>query len=155
MIGYVAASNFALTLTSLATGAARESIAISNIDNKYDDYMIQLKIAPIATGTLAGDKACYIYFYGSADGTAYDDPCTGADAAIVIGTYHGLKGPFVVPMYGIFGTVYEATIGSVANFFGGNVPQKFGIVVENQTNAALNGTAGNFAASVTGVFYTT
>jgi len=155
MQGYVAASSFALTLAALANNSARQSIAIDNRTTIYDDFMVQLNIAPIASGTLAGDKACYVWFYGSVDATNYDDPCTGADAAVVLGTYHGLKGPYVIPMYGIFGTVYEASIGSVASFFGGNIPPLWGIVVENQTNAALNGTEANFIKYVRGVFYTT
>jgi len=155
MQGYVAPSTFAITLTALAADAARESIAIDNRTTMYDDFSIQLKISPIAAGTLADDKCCYIYFYASVDGTLYDDPCTGADAAITLLSPSNLRGPFVVNMASIFPSAYEASIGSVASFFGGVVPPKWGIVVDNQTNAALNGTAGNFVSYVRGLFFTT
>ena len=157
MIGYVAPSAFAITLAALGAAASRESILIDNTTTIYDDFMMQLKISPSAIATLSLDRACYVWFYGSVDGTIFDDPCTGADAAVTIGTYHALKGPFVVPMAYAFGTGggIEVSIGSVASFFGGNIPPKWGIVVENQTNAALNGTEGNFIKYVKGVFYTT
>ena len=37
----------------------------------------------------------------------------------------------------------KAYIGSVAAFFGGNVPPFFGVVVENKTNLAFSATAGD------------
>lgn len=157
MIGYVAPSAFALTLTALGAAASRESILIDNTTVMYDDYMLQLKISPSAAATMGADRACYIWFGCTVDGTNWDQPCTGADAAITIGTYHSLKGPAVLAIPEAFGTggAYEIGIGSVASFFGGNIPPKWNIVIENQTNSALNGTAGNFASFVRGVFYTT
>lgn len=153
MLGYAASTNFAITLASLATGGARESAAISAVvgGTAYDDYMLQLQLGT-ATPTTAGDKAVYVWFYGSADGTNYTDPATGADAAITIGTNHNLYGPHEVAV--VVGTLqYDICIPSVSRIFGGMIPKKWGIVIENQTNGALNGT--EFNQWLTPVFYTT
>jgi hypothetical protein len=153
MLGYAATTNFALTLASLATGSARESTAISALvgGTGYDDYMLQLNLG-ISTPTSAADKAVYVWFYGSADGTNYTEPATGSNAAITIGTNHNLKGPFTVAIN--VGTLqYDICIGSVAQFFGGILPKKWGIVIENQANGSLSGT--EFNQWLTPVFYTT
>lgn len=155
MLGYGATTNFAITLASLATGSSRESAAITAVvgGTAYDDYQLQLSMGS-SLPTTAGDQAAYIWFYGSADGTNFTEPATGSDAAIVIGTRHNLRGPFVVPM--VVGTLqYDVCIGSVAQYFGGILPKKWGIVVENQCNGALNGTEGNFNKWFTPVFVTT
>lgn len=155
MIGHLATTNFAITLASLATGSSRESTAISALvgGTTYDDVMLQLSLG-VATPTTAGDKAINIWFYGSADGTNFITPATGADAAITIGTNHNLKGPFILGV--AVGTLqYKFNIPSVAQYFGGIMPKKWGIVVENQTNGALNATETQFDKWFTPVFYTT
>lgn len=132
------------TLTTLANGSGRECTAISNTGTKALDYacMITLKTT---TGTHGSDLACYAHFYGSPDGTNFDFPVTGTDAAVTINTGMNLKGP--VPI--IFGTSttgllsQKRYIGSVAAIFGGNVPPAFGVVIENKTNLALTNTAGD------------
>ena len=154
MLGYAATTNFAITLASLAAGASRESTAIDWATSfKQDDCMLQLSLG-IATATSAADKAIYVWFYGSADGTNYTSPATGSNAAITIGTNHNLLGPFGVSIPA--GQVqYEVCIPSVAQYFGGIIPKKWGIVVENQANGALNGTETNFDKWFTPVFITT
>lgn len=150
-LGYAATTNFAITLASLATAGSRESAGIDNTTNKYDDYMIQLTLG-VVTPTTAGDKSIYIWFAGSADGTAYTEPATGADAAITIGTNHNLRGPFVVAVN--VGTLnQDICIPSVAQYFSGNIPKRWNMIVENQTNGALSGT--EFTKYLTGVFVTT
>ena len=153
MIGYAASTTFAITLASLAADSARESTAIDNSSNKYDDYMLQLSLG-ILTATSADEKAIYIWFYGSADGTNFTEPATGADAAITIGTNHNLLGPFTVAV-NTGNLQYDVCIPSVATFFGGIIPKKWGIVIDNQANGALNGTEANFLKWLTPIFVTT
>lgn len=155
MLGYGSTTNFAITLASLATGSARESstITASVGGTSYDDFMIQMSVG-LLTPTSAGDKAVYIWFAGSADGTNFTEPATGSDAAITIGTNHNLLGPFTVAIN--VGTLqYDICIPSVSQYFGGILPKKFNIIVENQANGSLNGTEGNFNKWITPVFYTT
>lgn len=154
MLGYAATTNFAITLAALASGSARESAAIDWATNyKQDDCMLQLSLG-VSTPTTASLKSIYIWFYGSADGTNFTEPATGADAAITIGTNHNLRGPFTVAV--TVGTLwYDICIPSVAQFFSGIMPKKWGIVVENLTNGALYNTEGSFNKWLTPAFFTT
>jgi hypothetical protein len=153
MIGYAATTTFVMTLASLAAASARESDAIDWAGlYKQDDCMLEIALGSAAP-TTADQQGCYLYFYGSTEGTSFDSPCTGADAGVVLGT-NSLKGPLflAVPV----GTVYRNfSIPSVALFFGGVLPKKWGIVVENRTNGALLGTEAAFIKMFTPVFVTT
>lgn len=141
-IFYGATTAATITLTTLANGSARECSFITNTASKAIDYacIITLKTT---TGTHGSELACYAHFYGSLDGTNFDYPVTGTDAAVTIGTNMNLKGP--VPI--IFGTSVtgliqqKRVIGGIANFFGGNIPPFFGVVIENKTNLAFSATA--------------
>lgn len=152
MIGYAATTNFGITLAALASASARESGMLDNSSTKYDDFILQLSFG-ISTPTSAASQCVYVWFYGSGDGTNVDSPCTGSDAAVVLGT-HNLRGPFVVPIP--VGTVWrEACVPSVAAMFGGIIPKKWGIVVENQASGALYNTEADFLKWITPVFVTT
>jgi hypothetical protein len=50
-------------------------------------------------------------------------------------------------------TSFIIVVGSIATAFGGTMPRKWGIVVDNRAGA-LNGTAGNFAATYSGIYAT-
>lgn len=155
MLGYATSTTFAITLASLANASSRSSAAITAVvgGTAYDDYMLQLSVGAL-NPTTAGDKAVYLWFYGSADGTNYTEPATGSDAAITIGTNHNLLGPYTIGM--AVGTlIYDICVPSVAQFFGGNLPKKWGIVIENQCGGALNGTESNFQKWFTPIFVTT
>lgn len=153
MFGIGATTTFTCTLASLAAASSRESSTIFAMvgGTAYDDYMINVAIGSTAA-TTAADKAAYIWFAASADGTYWDNPATGANAAITIGTNHNLKGPFVVSMPA-GATTYIVIIPSVAQFFGGMIPQRFNMIFENQCNGALSAT--EFTKYITPVFYTT
>ena len=155
MLGYVASTNFAITLASLASGSARQSSAVIAMvgGTGYDDYMAELSVG-ITTPTSAGSKVVYIWFSGSADGTNFTAAATGTDSAIIIGTNHGLPGPFIVPInVGTF--QYNVCISSIAQYFGGIIPKKFSFVIENQAGAAFGSTEGQFIKSLTPIFITT
>jgi hypothetical protein len=155
MIGYLTSTTFAITLASLAAASSRESTAITAISGgtAVDDYMLQLSLGS-SLPTTAADKAIYIWFYGSADGTNFTEPATGSDAAITIGTNHNLLGPISVAC--AVGTLlYDICVPSVAQVFSGVIPKKWGIVIENQTNGALWATEGTFNKWLTPVIFTT
>ena len=150
MQGYAAPSSFSWTLASLAANSARESIMIDNSSVKYDDYMVSLWVGS-AAATIADENAMYIYFYASGDGTNFTGQATGTDAAITLGT-NPYFGPFVIPL--TVGTnVQDVVIPSVAQMFGGIIPPRWGMILDNQCNGAFSGTEPN--KFVRGVFVTT
>jgi hypothetical protein len=137
-------SNQALTITlaSLAASATvgRESTAVDNAAGLFLDALVFLLIE---TGTVSGNKQVLVYVYATADGgTNYTEGCTGTDAA------HTRQDPTVLRPLAIIPTPTNATIYksgpySVAAAFGGVMPEKWGLVVFNDTGAALSATAGN------------
>ena len=139
-----------VTLTSLASAAARESTVVSNTTNLFLDALVSMK-SKSATGTIGGDKAIYVYAYGSADGgTTYPDNVTGSDAGITLvsPTQLRLIGVLNVPASN---TAYDGGPWSVASAFGGVLPEKWGIVVQNVTGLALSSTAGDHALWYQGI----
>lgn len=130
-IAYSNTAQITITLASLANGSTRESTAIDNSSNLYTDAMVGLKIA-LSNGTVSGDKSAYVYFYGSVDGVNYTDNVTGSDASVSMRTPTNLLGPYSIslPTNGPL-TYGDVVIGSISNFFGGNLPKKWGIVVTN------------------------
>lgn len=149
---YATPASITCTLASLSSGSARECTAVDNTTNLYLDAMVNIAVA-VGAGTIAGDKSVYVWFYGSADGTDYTDNATGSDAAVTMRSPSNLRGPFVIstPTQSI---TYKACIGSVASFFGGVLPQKWGFVVENQSGIALSSTEGDHTKEYAGVYAT-
>lgn len=129
------------TLNSLANGSARESTAVDNSSNRFADAMVMVKLSANSSGVSSTGTAT-IYAYGTADGgSTYTDGCDGADGAH---TPNGaLKILDVVPVDANSDTV-EAGPYSIAEAFGGVLPEEWGIVVQNDSGAALNST-GNSA----------
>lgn len=151
-LAYSGAASITITLASLATGGARECTAIDNSTNKYLDAMVYLAFN-IGAGTPGSDKAIYVWFYGSEDGTNYTDNATGSDAAVTMRSPTNLVGPFVVsaPTASV---TYKVVIASVAAFFGGVLPYKWGFVIENKTNIALSSTEGDHTKEYKGIYST-
>ena len=154
-ISYDTSTAITITLASLASSAtaSRESTSIVNTTNLYIDAMVYLAI-PLQTGTPANDKAIYVYFYESEDGTNYTDNATGTDAALTLRSPTNLRGPFVISTPDSGSLTYKAVIGSVASFFGGVMPRKWGIVVNNFTGLTLNATEGNLIKTYSGILET-
>ena len=136
-----------ITLNSLGIGAARESTAVDNSTTLYLDALVRVSIS---VGVVANPKEIRVYVYGSEDGTVYEDPATGTDAAITLEDPPVMRIALVIPVP-TSSKVYEAVF-SVAAAFGGVLPRKWGVVVDNQSGAAL--AASNNSASYTGVYQT-
>ena len=137
-------NSLTITLASLANTSARQSTAVDNTSNQDLDAGVMVKVKTGAASTSA-TGVLNVYAFGSADGgTTYSEGAGATDAAIT------LTSPPNVRMIGRINAVANATtyIGgpwSVASAFG-YLPGKWGIIVENQTGATLDATAGNFAA---------
>jgi hypothetical protein len=141
------------TLASLADAGARECTVVDNSTNKYLDAMLTVAIK-LQTGTPSSDKAVYVWFYGSEDGTNYTDNATGSDAAVTMRSPSNLRGPFVISCPDSGGLTYKGVIASVASFFGGVLPRKWGFVVQNKTGITLSATEGDHTKTYTGVYTT-
>lgn len=152
-IAYASTASLTHTLASLATGSARESTAIDNTSTLYTDVMLYYAIK-LATGTPASNLCINFYVYASVDGSNYTDNATGADAALTMRSPTNLIliKPENTPTSGAL--VYKYTFLSIAAAFGGNLPPKWGIVVENNTNLAFDSTEGNHTKSYRGVTWT-
>lgn len=143
--GYASSASITITLNSLANGNARESTAIDNSTNLYLDAHVRVSLS---AGSVSGSAQALIYAYGSEDGSVYPDPATGSDAGIT------LENPTVMRLAGVIPTptsskVYESDVISIARLYGGVLPRKWGLVVVNNTGAALAGSANS--ASFTGI----
>lgn len=139
-----------ITLASLGDGSARESTAIDNSGNLFVDALVAVKIK---TGAASVSSTGYlnIYAYGTADGaSSYNGNATGTDAAVT------LTAPPNLAMIGVLNAVANATtyrgLFSVAEAFGGVLPDHWGIVIENKTGAALDATGGNHGVAYQGIY---
>jgi hypothetical protein len=133
------------TITSLATGGARQSAVVDNSSNLYLDALVTATIksgsaSTTSTGTVA------IYAYGTVDGgTTYTEGATGSDAGIT------LTSPTNARLIGLINMVANSTTYtggpfSVAAAFGGTLPQKWGVIV-------LNSSGGTFDATTASIEY--
>jgi len=143
-------STFTCTLASLGSGSSRESTAVNNTSDLFLDVLVQLQIKSGASGT-ATTGYVNIYAYGTCDsGTTYTEGATGSDAGIT------LTSPTNLRLIGRINVVanaitYKGSPMSVAAAFGGSMPRKWGIVVENQSGGSLDSTEGNHLKLYTGV----
>lgn len=131
-----------ITLTSLASAAARASTAVDNSTNLFEDALVFCKSIKTGASGTAATGYVNVYAYGSCDGgSTYTEGATGTDAAIT------LTVPPNARLIGTINTVtnadtYSAGPFSVAAAFGGTLPQHWGIIISNQSGHALDTTAG-------------
>ena len=132
--------NITITLNDLADDGLRESTIIDNSTNLFFDALVSI-VVNVTAGAPAGEKNVLVYVYGTADGgTACSGAATGSDAA-----FGGSAGQLESNLIGPIGIVeldaasesFEGGPFSIANAFGGKIPQKWGIVVKNQSGQAL------------------
>lgn len=137
--------SFTITLTSLANSATagRKSVAIDINGGgvKVLDILCML-ICEVGSGTIANDKAAYVYVYGTVDdGTTYPDAYTDADAAI---TFQDATANIVkIQPIPTVSTVYKSQVFGLAQMFGGRLPERIGMAVRNYSGIAFTGTSGN------------
>ena len=137
-----------ITLASLANTALRESTAVDNTTNLFEDVQISGKIKTAAADVSATGYV-NIYAYGSADaGTTYDGSASGSDAAYS-GEKTNLK--FVKSITAnANGTTFEFGFSLLEVFK--TIPASWGLVIENQTAQDLDSTGSNHAIVYQGVY---
>lgn len=143
-------SNIAITIASLANDLRRASAAVDNREDRFIDALLQLKIKSGAT--VGGSPVVNVYAYGAihADQLGYSGDVSGADEAFN-GTFlncHSLGTLTVIAA----ATVYRSKVFSIANVFGGRMPDKWGIIIENKTGAALDATPANHVCTYMGLW---
>ena len=156
-VTYAGASGTAitLTLTSLTDGSWRQSAAVDNTSNLYIDVLVggsvQVGTSPTADGTID------IYAYGQYDASGeYTAGASGSDAAYTADGEEGqLKFIASIVVDATSDQDYEWGPYNIAPAFGGVIPQRWGLVVENNTGATLNATGTNNETIYTGIDYTT
>lgn len=130
------------TFTSLTNGSYRQSTVIDNSSNLFLDALVMVKAKSASSSTSATGYVA-IYGYGTADGgTTYDGGASGSDASYTV----DVTPPNLV-LIGILNlnansTTVQRTF-SVATAFGGQLPQKWGIIVLNATGATLDASIGS------------
>ncbi len=144
-----------ITLASLGTSATvcRASTAVDNTSNLFLDALVA---GFVDVGTVSGNKQVSVYAYGTADGgTTYSgfngsNTITGSDAGYTLAVPTDLK---LIGVLGVPTNSVKMGFGpySVAQAFGGNLPDHWGIVVCNDSGASLSATAGNNKAWYQGV----
>jgi len=138
------------TITSLASstsGAGRSSTAVNNTSNLWLDALVFAAVKT-SSSALANDKAVYVYAYGTADGgTTYTDGITGSDAnftaTVGTGQYPMALRPLLTISTPSSSTTYDAGPVSVAQAFGGVLPDHWGVFVLNITGQNLDASVGS------------
>lgn len=138
----------AITIASLGAGSSRESTAVDNTANLFMDATVQVKIKTNAAGTSATGRVD-VFAYATADGTAYSGGAAGTDAAfaanldqlIFLGSVPAVANA----------TTYNAVFKLSKAFGYGGIPAKWGIILQNNSGAALDSTGGNHSAVYQGI----
>jgi hypothetical protein len=147
-------SNTSITITSVASltnNSQAGSAVVDNTSNLYLDAQV-VAIIKTASASTSSTGYCNIYAYASIDGGSnYSDAVTGADATQTLTVPPNLR------LIGVMNcvansTTYVSSAFSVAAAFGGTLPPKWGIVIENKTGATL--AASGSSASYVGVYGT-
>ena len=117
----------------------RGSTAISNTSNLFADVLVQVQVRTNSAST-ASTGYVNIYAYATSAST-YPGGLSGTD-----GAYSG-PAANLTPIGRLSttsnGTTYTSNPLSVAAAFGGNLPESWGIVVENQSGNTLDASTGS------------
>jgi len=126
-----------LTLAGLANSGARSSTYRDNASDLFIDALVSLQVKTGWTG-VAATGYLNVYAYATTDGgTTYTDGATGSDAGITLPSMPNARLVGIITA-GANNTTYKSGPFSVAAAFGGVLPERWGIIVENKTGAALS-----------------
>lgn len=144
---YASPTGISITLASLASGSARESLAITNAT--AIDAMLDIAIK-LQTGTPTGQKKINIFAYFSIDGALrFTDNATGLNAALTMRVPSNLVLIDIIETPDSGALTYRKPVASVAQGWGGVLPKAWGIVIENQTGVTFSATEGDHVKEFT------
>ena len=144
-------SNQALTITlaSLASASSRQSTAVDNTTNLFMDAKVSVKIKTNASGVSATGSV-NVFVAATADGgTTYSGGCGASDAAFA-GNKDSLIYLGSIPAIAV-ATTYVGIFNLSRAFGFGGIPSNWVIVIDNESGAALDATAGNHAVLYQGI----
>lgn len=128
---YVSNANaITITLASLANGSVATSSAIDNTSNLYGTIGIAGKFKTGASGVSATGTISIAVAASADGGTTYPTVFSNCRLVDVINAVANA-------------TTYNLNWSNIAALFGGVLPSKIEILVQNNTGAALDSTAGN------------
>lgn len=129
------------TCASLANTGARQGTAIANTGTiPFEDLLVQFACTSASSGVSA-TGVVNIYAVASVDGgSTYGESATGSDAAITLTVPTNAK---LIGQMNVVATskAYKSNPFSVAQAFGGFLPQYVVIIIQNLSGAALAATA--------------
>jgi hypothetical protein len=141
-----------ISLASLANTSSRQSTVVDNTTTLYPDVFLQLVIKSGASGVSTSGYV-NVWGFGTADAAtpSYGENAGATDAAITLTVPTNLR---LIGSLNVVAnaTTYKSNPMSVAAAFGGIIPEKWGIVVENQTGAPLDSTEGSHKKIYQGVW---
>lgn len=140
--GSLACTSFNSLANSTTTGAASSAAATTSTANNVVDALVRLRIS-VGAITPSASTNIIIYCYGSEDGTNFEGPTTGAterlagtDSAITLGSSsNNLRFLGTINCH-TASLIYDKMF-NIAAAFGGTLPRKWAIVIQNQTGVAL------------------
>ncbi len=146
-----------ITLASLGVTGVRESNAVDNRTDLFLDALVTVKIDLADGGTLGADKRVYVYAAGVVDQATplWPDRVTGSDAAITLDSPTNLKliGVIEVGSYvTVTKTQFTMEPASIAQAFGGILPEKWSIIVQNASNITFRASETNQKKVYQGVY---
>lgn len=151
-----ACTSFNSLASSTTTGAASAAAVTVSTTNNVVDYMLSVK-ATVGSFTPSSSTNLIIYVVGSDDGTnwagggATAEVFDGTDKAITLSaTSNNMKFAGTINCH-TASIAYNSEPISVAALFGGVLPKKFQVVIQNQTGAAL--AASGHAVRATAIYY--
>lgn len=128
-----------------STTVGWQSAAVDNTTDKFLDVMVYF-VLDFANTAPASSRGVFVYAY-SGIGTVYTNPASGSEGSITlpdVTTNQLSLRPLGFIPYVTQDEVVESPHFSIAQAFGGVMPQKWGVVLVNHSGAAL-ASSGNTA----------
>ncbi len=123
-----------ITLASLTNTSLRQSAYVDNATTLFFNAIVTASITLNSSG-VSSTGIINIYAYASSDGgTLYTSGASGSDAAY---TAEKLNLVLVASLDANTNSEVVSTTFDIASAFGGVMPERWGVVVENATGAAL------------------
>ena len=158
---YASSASLTITLASLGTSstfvAGRESTVVDNTSNLYDDALLAGQITVGTTPT--ANTQIYVYVFAVLNDTpTYPDVMDGTDSAETLTSVGVGRGYLkLAAVCDVDATTSDRAYPfgpiSVAQLFGGIMPNYWSVFVTHNTGVALNATGGNHFIDYTGVYW--
>lgn len=142
---YASKATITWTGTSLANGSARESTVVDNTTNRYRDARIRFQ----TKGQTSGTNYVDVYVYTALGDTTYTDAATGSDAAFTAANRFNSR--YLGSIKCNAGTSAVQAEFQLSDIFR-TCPDKWGLIVINNSGAALSATAGDHVVEYQGIY---